>query len=73
MGSLGGFGRILIGMGLLLVLVGIGFVLAQRFGLTKLPGDVVVRRGNFTFYAPIGLMLLLSILLTILLNVIARR
>lgn len=38
----------------------------------NLPGDIVVRRDNFTLYAPLGTMLLLSVLLTIVLNVIAR-
>ena len=39
----------------------------------RLPGDIVWRRGNVTVYVPLGLMLLLSILLTLLLNLIFRR
>jgi hypothetical protein len=39
----------------------------------RLPGDVTVRRGNFVFYSPFELMLLLSLLLTLLLNLAARR
>lgn len=38
----------------------------------SLPGDIVVKRDNFTLYAPLGTMLLVSIVLTILLNVIGR-
>lgn len=38
----------------------------------NLPGDIVVKRDNFTLYMPLGTMLLLSVLLTIVLNVIAR-
>lgn len=38
----------------------------------NLPGDIVVKRDNFTLYAPLGTMLLVSIVLTILLNVIGR-
>ena len=57
---------------MLLVLGGI-FLLLGRLGLDRLPGDLVFRRGNFTVYAPIGLMILVSIVLTILLNVFFRR
>ena len=38
----------------------------------NLPGDIVFKRDNFTLYAPLGTMLLVSIVLTILLNVIGR-
>jgi hypothetical protein len=38
-----------------------------------LPGDVVWRKGNFTFYAPLGLMIVISILLTIALSLFSRR
>ena len=43
------------------------------WGSTGLPGDLVLRRGNFTLYFPIGLMILLSVVGTILLNIILRR
>ena len=38
----------------------------------NLPGDIVVKRDNFTLYAPIGTMILVSIVLTLLLNLIGR-
>lgn len=57
---------------MLLVLGGI-FLLLGRFGLDRLPGDLIFRRGNFTVYAPIGLMIVVSIVLTILLNLFFRR
>jgi hypothetical protein len=38
----------------------------------SLPGDVVVKRDNFTLFAPFGTMIVVSIVLTILLNVIGR-
>jgi hypothetical protein len=37
-----------------------------------LPGDIVVRRENFTLFAPIGTMIVVSLVLTVLLNLIAR-
>ncbi|MDQ3363575.1 MAG: DUF2905 domain-containing protein [Actinomycetota bacterium] len=44
-----------------------------RLGLDRLPGDLVLRRGNFSVYFPIGLMVMLSIVGTIVLNVLLRR
>ncbi len=56
----------------MLVLGGL-FVLLGRFGVERLPGDLVFKRGNLTVYFPIGLMILLSIVGTIVLNIIFRR
>jgi len=56
----------------LLVLGGL-FLLLGRFGVERLPGDLVFRRGNLTLYFPIGLMILLSIVGTIVLNLVFRR
>ena len=48
-------------------------ILLDRFGLGRLPGDIVWRRDNVTVYIPIGLMILLSLILTLLLNFFFRR
>jgi hypothetical protein len=56
-----------------LALIGAGLLLASKLGVSRLPGDLVVKRGNFTLYAPIGLMIVLSLVLTIVLNVFLRR
>lgn len=66
-------GKFLLLAGTALALAGVVFLLLARFGVTRLPGDVVVRRGNFALYAPIGLMLVLSVVLTIVLNLFLRR
>ncbi|HYZ89631.1 MAG TPA: DUF2905 domain-containing protein [Myxococcales bacterium] len=66
-------GKLLLICGLAIAALGGVVLLISRTGLHRLPGDIVVRRGNFTFYAPIGLMILLSIILTVVLNLIARR
>ena len=66
-------GKLMLAAGLALALAGVVFLLLARFGVTRLPGDVIVRRGNFTLYAPVGLMILLSVLLTIALNLLLRR
>lgn len=72
MGDFSSFGRILVYMGLFIVAVGLFLIFFGRFGLGKLPGDIVIRRENFTFYFPLGTSILLSILLTILLSLFRR-
>jgi hypothetical protein len=71
--SLEGIGKLLIGGAIVLLVLGVIFLLLGRFGLDRLPGDLVLRRGNFTIYAPIGLMILISVILTIVLNIFLRR
>lgn len=66
-------GKLLIGGAVLLLVLGGLFFVLGRMGLDRLPGDLVFRRGNATVYFPIGLMILLSILGTILLNIFLRR
>ena len=71
--GLEGLGKLLLaGAGVLLV-IGVLFLVLGRFGIDRLPGDVVFRRGNATIYFPIGLMILLSIVGTIVLNLVFRR
>ena len=67
-------GRLLVYVGVVLVLVGGFFILVAKvpwFG--KLPGDIVYRREGLTIYVPIATMILVSLILTILLNIIWRR
>ena len=49
------------------------FVLIGKIpGLGRLPGDILIKRENVTIYIPLGTMILVSIVLTLLLNLIAR-
>ena len=66
-------GKLLIGGAVVLLVLGGLLFLLGRFGVDRLPGDLVLRRGNFTFYFPIGLMILLSVVGTIVLNIVFRR
>ncbi len=71
---LGELGRTLLVIGL--VLAGLGGLLLLAGSvpwLGRLPGDISLERGNVRFYAPIATSLLLSLILTVLLNVLARR
>jgi hypothetical protein len=71
--SIEGLGRILIGVAIMLLVLGVLFLVLGRLGIDRLPGDLVFKRGNTTVYFPIGLMILLSVVGTILLNLFFRR
>ena len=71
--SLEGLGRLLIAGAIVLLVLGGIFLLLGRLGLDRLLGDLVFRRGNLTVYFPIGLMILLSLVGTIVLNLFLRR
>lgn len=71
--GLEGIGKALVGGAVVLLVIGGLMLLLSRFGLDRLPGDLVFRRGNMTVYFPIGLMILISIVGTILLNIFLRR
>jgi len=67
------FGRFLIYVGLLLVLVGAVLLLAPKIPwLGKLPGDIVIKRDNFSFYFPLGTCILISLILSLLLYLFRR-
>ncbi len=72
--TLDALGKLLIGIGLLLVVVGSVLVLGGRvpwFG--RLPGDIYVERGNWSFYFPLTTSLLISVVLSLLVWLISRR
>jgi hypothetical protein len=67
-------GRLLILCGAVAAVLGAGLLLADRLPwLGRLPGDIVVRRGPFTFYLPLVTSLVLSVLLSLLLALFWRR
>ena len=67
-------GRLLIVVGVGAILAGVALLLAGRLPwLGRLPGDFVVQRGPVTFYVPLVTSLVVSVILTILLNLFWRR
>lgn len=66
-------GRVVIVIGIVLVVLG---SLIWFFGklpfLGKLPGDIMVQKDNFSFYAPVATMILISIFLSIILTIISN-
>jgi Protein of unknown function (DUF2905) len=67
-------GRLLIGLGLLLVIGGALLLLLGRTGipLGKLPGDISYRGKNFSVYVPLGTSILLSVLLSLVFFLLSR-
>jgi Protein of unknown function (DUF2905) len=67
-------GRLLIGLGLLLVIGGGLLLLLGRTGipLGKLPGDISYRGKNFSVYVPLGTSILLSVLLSLVFFLLSR-
>ncbi len=64
-------GRLLISLGVFLIIMGLLFIFAPKIPiLGKLPGDIFIRRGNFTFIFPITTSVLISLILTVLLNLV---
>lgn len=75
--DLSGAGRLLLISGLVLSVIGALLLLAPRIPgldrLGRLPGDFVVERGPVTIFVPLVSSIVISVLLTIVLNLISRR
>ena len=70
----GDVGKALVALGLLIALTGVVLMLVGRVPwLGRLPGDIHIERGNFSFYFPLATSLLLSVVLTLLLYIVGRR
>jgi hypothetical protein len=63
-------GKLLLVVGL--IIAGIGLLVMAGVPFGRLPGDIIVRRGNATFYFPLVTSILVSIILTIVLSLLRR-
>jgi len=71
-------GKILLGVGLVMVLLGGFLLLVSNFSgkvpwLGRMPGDLYIERGSWRFYFPLGTSILLSVVLTALFWLFSRR
>jgi len=71
-------GKLLLGFGALMVLLGLVLLVAGNLSgkvpwLGRLPGDIHIQRGSWTFYLPLGTCLVISIVLTLLFSLFGRR
>jgi hypothetical protein len=67
-------GKVLIVLGAVLVLAGVGLMVLGRANLPlgRLPGDIVYRGKNTTFYFPLATSVVVSVVLSIVLYVVGR-
>ncbi len=78
MSLLGGLGKLLIGFGVVMIVLGGIFLLLGTLSgkvpwIGRLPGDIYIQRGNWSFYFPLATSILLSLILTLLLSFFGRR
>lgn len=71
-------GKMLLLFGLLMVLLGLVLLVAGHFSgkvpwLGRLPGDIYIQRGTWTFYFPLATCLIISVVLTLLFSLFSRR
>ena len=57
--------RFLIVLGLVILALGLLWPILTRLGLGRLPGDIVIQRGNFSFYFPLVTCIIVSVLLSV--------
>ncbi len=68
------FSKTLIFFGIILVVAGMAAALAGKLsGIGRLPGDIYIRKGSFTFYFPLATCLLLSLILTLVFTLFGKK
>lgn len=68
-----GIGKYLIILGLVIAVIGVIFTLAGKLPwLGRLPGDIYIKRDNFTFYFPLATSILISVILSFILWLFRR-
>jgi hypothetical protein len=65
--GLGPLGKMLILVGVFIIVIGVLLLIGEKIPwIGRLPGDIIIRKKNFTFYFPIVTSILISIILTLL-------
>ena len=62
-------GKLLVGLAVLFLIAGGLLMFLGKLGLVKLPGDILFRRGNSTYFFPIVTSIVVSLVLTVLINI----
>jgi uncharacterized membrane-anchored protein len=71
--ALGDIGNLLLIVGVVIAVVGGVILLLTRVGVTQLPGSISVSGGNFSFFFPVAFCVVVSIVLTVVINLIVHR
>ncbi len=71
--GLGAIGKLLIFLGIFIILIGLLLMAGDKIPwLGRLPGDILIKKKNFTFYFPLATSILISIILTLLFNLFRK-
>jgi len=71
--GLGPLGKMLILLGVFIILVGLLLLIGEKIPwIGRLPGDIIIKKKNFTFYFPIVTSILISIILTLLFSLFRK-
>lgn len=69
-----GIGRMLIFVGITLIVIGIIFMLTQKFPwIGRLPGDIYIKKENFSFYFPVTTSILISVVMSLFFIFLGKR
>jgi hypothetical protein len=73
-GLMENIGKMFVFLGVILIFIGLLFIFFEKlpFGIGKLPGDIYIKRDNFTFYFPITTSILISIFISLILILISK-
>jgi hypothetical protein len=71
---MGGPGKSIIFIGIVLIIVGILMTVADKVpGVGKLPGDIFIKKENFSFYFPLTTCILLSVILSAIMYLLGKK
>ena len=66
-------GRFLVFVGIIIILIAIVLIFSEKIPwIGRLPGDILIKRGKWTFYFPLATSIILSILITLLMNLFRK-
>ncbi len=69
----GALGKMLILLGVFIILIGLLLLVGEKIPwIGRLPGDIIIRKKNFTFYFPIVTSIIISIILTLLFTLLRK-
>ena len=69
-------GKLLIAAGVIFIILGAGMIIFSRFKLPflwRLPGDIYINKGNFTFYFPLSTSILLSVAFSLIIYLLNKH
>jgi hypothetical protein len=74
MSEISGIGKVLMAIGAIMLALGVIIWLGSKIpGVGRLPGDILIKHGNFTFYFPVVTCIIISIVLSLILALFGRK